>query len=104
MKFIKRLNIFLNKPKVFCIGMNKTGTSTMTKIFKELNFRVAPQIKQEKKIGEIKSQNEILTKLKQLKNKTVIFITHDSKIKKHCDEIYLLKNNTLKKLINENSI
>ena len=51
-----------------------------------------------------KSQNEILTKLKQLKNKTVIFITHDSKIKKHCDEIYLLKNNTLKKLINENSI
>ena len=60
MKFIKRLNIFLNKPKVFCIGMNKTGTSTMTKIFKELNFRVAPQIKQEKKIGEIKSQNEIL--------------------------------------------
>ena len=51
-----------------------------------------------------KSQNEILTKLNQLKNKTVIFITHDSKIKKHCDEIYLLKNNTLKKLINENSI
>ena len=38
MKFIKRLNIFLNKPKVFCIGMNKTGTSTMTKIFKELNL------------------------------------------------------------------
>ena len=51
-----------------------------------------------------KSQNEILTKLNQLKNKTVIFITHDSKIKKYCDEIYLLKNNTLKKLINENSI
>ena len=45
-----------------------------------------------------KSQNEILTKLNQLKNKTVIFITHDSKIKKYCDEIYLLKNNTLKKL------
>ena len=51
-----------------------------------------------------KSQNEIFTKLNQLKNKTVIFITHDSKIKKYCDEIYLLKNNTLKKLINENSI
>ena len=51
-----------------------------------------------------KSQNEIFTKLNQLKNKTVIFITHDSKIKKYCDEIYLLKNNTLEKLINENSI
>ena len=59
MKFIKRLNNFVNKPKVFCIGMNKTGTSTMTKIFKNLNFRVAPQVKQEKIIGDIKCKNEI---------------------------------------------
>ena len=62
MKFIKRLNNFVNKPKVFCIGMNKTGTSTMTKIFKNLNFRVAPQVKQEKIIGDIKCKNEIFNK------------------------------------------
>ena len=46
MKFLKRINIFINKPKIFCIGMNKTGTTTMSKIFKKLHFRVAPQIKQ----------------------------------------------------------
>ena len=51
MKFLKRINIFLNKPKVFCIGMNKTGTTTMLKTFKKLNFRAAPQIKQEQDIG-----------------------------------------------------
>ena len=50
------------------------------------------------------SENEIFTKLSQLKNKTVIFITHKNTIKKYCDELYLLENNTLKKLINENSI
>ena len=58
MKFIKRLNIFINKPKVFCLGMNKTGTTTMVKVFKDLNFRVAPQIKQEEVIGDIKSKAE----------------------------------------------
>ena len=50
MKFLKRINIFLYKPKVFCIGMNKTGTTTMLKTFKKLNFRTAPQIKQEQVI------------------------------------------------------
>ena len=58
MKFLKRINIFINKPKVFCVGMNKTGTTTMLKIFKKLNFRVAPQIKQALDIGEIKSKDE----------------------------------------------
>ena len=57
MKFFKRINIFICKPKVFCIGMNKTGTTTMTKIFKKLNFRVAPQIKQEINIGDIEIRN-----------------------------------------------
>jgi hypothetical protein len=60
MKFFKRIEIFINKPKVFCIGMNKTGTTTMLKVFKKLNFRVAPQIKQALDIGEIKSINENL--------------------------------------------
>ena len=73
MKFIKRLNIFLNKPKVFCIGMNKTGTSTMTKIFKELNFRVAPQIKQEKKkLGKLKVKMKYL-KLKNFVGNIIFF-------------------------------
>ena len=58
MKFLKRLNIFINKPRVFCLGMNKTGTTTMVKVFKNLNFRVAPQIKQEKIIGDIKCKHE----------------------------------------------
>jgi len=57
MKFLKRINIFVSKPKVFCIGMNKTGTTTMTKVFKKLNYRVAPQIKQEINIGDIKIKN-----------------------------------------------
>jgi hypothetical protein len=58
MKFLKRINIFLYKPKVFCIGMNKTGTTTMLKTFKKLNFRTAPQIKQEQVIGDINSNME----------------------------------------------
>ena len=51
-----------------------------------------------------KSEIAIFTKLNQLKNKTVIFVTHKNIIKKYCDELYLLENNTLKKMINENSI
>ena len=58
MKFLKRINIYLHKPKVFCIGMNKTGTTTMLKTFKKLNFRTAPQIKQEQDIGDINSSNQ----------------------------------------------
>ena len=57
MKFLKRINILLSKPKVFCIGMNKTGTTTMTKVFKKLNYRVSPQIKQEINIGDIEMKN-----------------------------------------------
>ena len=57
MKFLKRINVFISKPKVFCIGMNKTGTTTMTKVFKILNYRVAPQIKQEINIGDIRMKN-----------------------------------------------
>lgn len=60
MKFLKRINTFLHKPKVFCIGMNKTGTTTMLKTFKKLNFRAAPQIKQEQDIGDINSSNQHL--------------------------------------------
>ena len=63
MKFLKRISIFLNKPKVFCIGMNKTGTTTMSKIFKRLNFRVAPQIKQEEILGDINFKDEEYKKL-----------------------------------------
>ena len=57
MKFLKRINVFISKPKVFCIGMNKTGTTTMAKVFKNLNYRVAPQIKQEINIGDIRVKN-----------------------------------------------
>ena len=43
------------------------------------------------------SEIVIFNKLKQLKNKTVIFVTHKNTVKKYCDELYLLENNTLKK-------
>ena len=43
------------------------------------------------------SEIVIFNKLKQLKNKTVIFVTHKNTVKKYCDELYLLENNILKK-------
>ena len=35
--------IYAKKDKVFCIGNNKTGTTSMAKIFKELGLAVGPQ-------------------------------------------------------------
>jgi hypothetical protein len=32
-----------NKQKVFCVGMNKTGTTSLTQALRELGMRVAPQ-------------------------------------------------------------
>jgi hypothetical protein len=37
-----------NKQKVFCIGLNKTGTTSMKAAFEELGFIVAPQLPAEK--------------------------------------------------------
>lgn len=36
-----------NKNKYFCIGLNKTGTTTMEQVFKDLNFTVGAQRKGE---------------------------------------------------------
>ena len=52
-----------------------------------------------------KTEAEIFENIKKLKeNKTIIFVTHRKIVKEYCDNFYLLENNTLKKLINENSI
>lgn len=57
MKILRKINIFFKQPKVFCVGMNKTGTTTMSKVFRMLNYRVAPQIKQEIAIGDLRMKN-----------------------------------------------
>ena len=75
MKFIKRTSIFFFKPKVFCIGMNKTGTTTMLKTFKKLNFRTAPQIKQEQAIGDINFKAEH-KKIKNFVGNIIFFKTY----------------------------
>ena len=42
------LNKFKKNPKIFIIGANKTGTTSMRELFREMNFNVAPQEYQEK--------------------------------------------------------
>ena len=41
-----------NKPKIFCIGYNKTGTTSLGATLKQIGFNVAPQIPQEKQLTE----------------------------------------------------
>jgi len=36
-----------HQPKVFCIGCNKTGTTTIARTLKELNFKLGDQVKGE---------------------------------------------------------
>lgn len=36
-----------NKEKIFCIGLNKTGTTTLEKVLKEFNYKLGNQIKGE---------------------------------------------------------
>jgi len=33
----------IKRPKIFCIGRNKTGTTSLKKLLKDLDFKVAPQ-------------------------------------------------------------
>lgn len=35
---------FSKKQKVFCIDRNKTGTTSMAKLFGQLGYKVAPQL------------------------------------------------------------
>jgi len=43
LKYIKNSLKYRNKQKIFCIGRNKTGTTSMALLFKELGFALAPQ-------------------------------------------------------------
>lgn len=48
---LRKLRVFIsnrNDPKIFCIGRNKTGTTSMSRLFKNLNIPVAPQRPAEK--------------------------------------------------------
>jgi len=49
--------IYSIKNKIFCIGLNKTGTSSITDIFRQLNIPVAPQRKGELLIKEVANNN-----------------------------------------------
>jgi len=46
----KRLISFRGNTKVFCIGMNKTGTTTLAKLLKEFGYRMGHQHEAEKLI------------------------------------------------------
>ncbi len=45
------------EPKIFCIGRNKTGTTSFKKAFQDLGFSVGNQRKAEKLLREYKVQN-----------------------------------------------
>jgi Sulfotransferase domain len=53
MKFLGKLK----KGKVFCIGQNKTGTTSMAAILANAGFRVAPQQPAEKMLNDWKKRN-----------------------------------------------
>jgi hypothetical protein len=46
-----------NKVKVFCIGMNKTGTTSLGRTFRELGFEVGNQTKAERLLPEYRLGN-----------------------------------------------
>lgn len=45
------------KEFVFCVGFNKTGTTSLTALFKQIGFKVAPQIKGELLIKDYAKNN-----------------------------------------------
>ena len=45
------------KPKIFCIGRNKTGTTSLRKAFEDLNFVIGNQRRAEKLLPQYKSGN-----------------------------------------------
>jgi hypothetical protein len=48
---------YKNRQKYFCIGLNKTGTTSLKKAFQDLGFKVGNQRKAERLLGDIKSKN-----------------------------------------------
>ena len=66
-KLLRNLKkIFYKKtPKIFGIGANKTGSSSLTAVFKKLNYVVASQVKQEK-LTTLDVQNRDFRTLKNL--------------------------------------
>jgi len=43
---LQRIQLFITKnsePKIFCVGRNKTGTTSLTRLFRNLRIPVAPQ-------------------------------------------------------------
>ena len=41
------MRIFKNKPKIFCIGQNKTGTTTIESVLKSFNYKLGNQVQGE---------------------------------------------------------
>lgn len=73
-KLLRNLKkIFYKKtPKIFGIGANKTGSSSLAAIFKKLNYVVASQVKQEK-LTTLDVQNRDFRTLKNFINKYHFF-------------------------------
>jgi len=73
-KLLRNLKkIFYKKtPKIFGIGANKTGSTSLTAIFKKLNYVVASQVKQEK-LTTLDVQNRDFRTLKNFINKYQFF-------------------------------
>ena len=46
-----------NKTKIFCIGMNKTGTTSLKKSFTDLGFIVSTQWRGERLLPDYKAGN-----------------------------------------------
>ena len=53
---INRVKVF-GKPKIFCIGFNKTGTTSLKVLFAKLGFVVGEQREAESLLSEIQMGN-----------------------------------------------
>lgn len=48
---------YKNRQKFFCIGLNKTGTTSLKKAFEDLDFKLGNQRKAEKLLRDIRNKN-----------------------------------------------
>lgn len=102
--YYRKIRFDLNKikknPKIFIIGANKTGTTTIRELFREMNFNVAPQQDQENYFDEIIrkkhnfNQDQFDEKVKLYIDKYQVFQDQPFSIKNFYREIYKLYPNS----------
>jgi hypothetical protein len=54
--FLRRLRVW-GKPKIFCIGLNKTGTTSLKVFFSSLGYKVGEQHEAESLLNEVQNGN-----------------------------------------------